>query len=142
MDYGVNLESKYPYKSVKKSCTVPDTTVENTQVVSAKAVTKRNHLALKSAIVKYGGISAGLNADNLQHYSSGIFGKSSDDCDLNVNHDTVIIGYGGTGQSMYWIVQNSWNKTWGESGYFRVWRSGGDDSGACGIQTDVFYASF
>lgn len=87
-----------------KSCTVPDTTVENTQLASAKAVTKRNHLALKSAIVKYGGISAGLNADNLQNYSSGIFGKRTQDCDLNVNHDTVIIGYGGSGSDMYWIV--------------------------------------
>ena len=138
----MNLESRYPYKALVKSCTVPDETVQNTQVVTGKAVSRRNHVALQSAIIKYGGIASGMNADNLQTYSSGIFGKSSSDCEVNVNHDVVIVGYGGSAPNMYWIVQNSWAPAWGEKGYFRVWRSGKDDSGACGIQTDNFFASF
>lgn len=58
-------------------------------------------------------------------YHSGVF----DGCNLNNfsnNHVATLIGV----TKNYWIIRNSWGTDWGEKGYMRLKRGGGD---ACGI---------
>lgn len=49
-------------------------------------------------------------------------------------HAVKLLGFGvfnySQGEAVeYWIAANSWNKTWGEDGYFRI------QKGDCGIDT-------
>ena len=56
-----------------------------------------------------------------------------------INHAVTLVGYGSdsaTGLD-YWIVKNSWGKSWGESGYFRIRRG----NGTCGINCYITTAT-
>lgn len=74
-------------------------------------------------------------ADDLPHYASGVFAGS---CTGDRNHAVLIVGYGHDDASGldYWRVKNSWSAGWGEQGYFRIRRGGGDAGGLCQVATD------
>lgn len=56
------------------------------------------------------------------HFRSGIF--DDDTCkNGTVNHGVLIVGYGRTNSTDYWIVRNSWGTSWGMSGYIFMKRN-------------------
>lgn len=84
---------------------------------------------IKMALLKYGPIAVGMNANNLQFYKSGIHDPKV--CmGWRMNHAVLIVGYGiDENGTKYWTVRNSWGIDWGEEGYFRIVRG----KGKCGI---------
>jgi len=42
-----------------------------------------------------------------------------------------MVGWGVENGTKYWLIENSWNKTWGDNGYFKIVR--GTDE--CGIES-------
>ena len=59
-------------------------------------------------------------------FSNGnVYKRTSDD--LKGGHAVKIVGWG----NGHWIVANSWSKTWGEEGYFRI------RFGECGFENMV-----
>jgi hypothetical protein len=96
--------------------------------------------ASDEALLKFGvasqPIAIGIAfADDLPHYASGVFTGT---CTGDRNHAVLIVGYGhddATGLD-YWKVKNSWSSGWGEEGYFRIRRGGGDAGGLCLLATD------
>ena len=68
-------------------------------------------------ILKKGPFATCIDATSLFGYKNGIV-------DLNncktVNHVVVVVGFGIDPAGNYWIVQNSWGKSWGENGYIRI----------------------
>ena len=66
-----------------------------------------------------------------QLYSNGIYDEKK--ClSTSINHGVGCVGYGTENNEKYWIVRNSWGKSWGENGYIRMTRG---KENQCGIAT-------
>ena len=91
---------------------------------------------MKAAVAKQP-ISVLIEADRsvLQQYTGGIFNSSA--CGTNLDHATLVVGYGSENGTEYWIMKNSWGSGWGESGYMRLEIEAG--KGVCGIQMNTLY---
>jgi len=67
---------------------------------------------------------------DIMYYSGGIY-KSVPNQRTEwekVDHAVLLVGFGEEDGQKYWILQNSWGKEWGETGFFRMAR-GSDESG-------------
>lgn len=78
---------------------------------------------LKRALVERGPVAVSAAARPWGLYKNGIF----DGCppDVTVDHAVVLIGYGAdasVGGVLFWDIQNSWGKFWGEEGRIRLLR--------------------
>jgi len=138
-DFGVELESVYPYTAVDGTCQYDASSVvfKNTAYVE---VTASSDSALQAA-VDLQPVSVAVEADQdvFQLYTGGVLDSAA--CGTNLDHGVLVVGYGTdttTGTALdYWIVKNSWGPTFGESGYLRIFRQDGD--GICGINLDPSY---
>ena len=81
------------------------------------------------AILQGGPVTASFDVyQDFEDYVGGIYIKTTN---VTVGgHAIRIVGWGEEGgvKYMYWQVANSWNKYWGENGYFRI-RRGTDEAG-------------
>lgn len=80
-----------------------------------------------------GPVSVGVDASGFafKFYNKGIISRF---CGTSIDHAVLLVGYGTEKGTDYWLVKNSWSKTWGEDGYFRVKRDmNKQDEGICGI---------
>jgi len=64
-------------------------------------------------------------------YKSGVYQHESGD-ELG-GHAVKILGWGVENNTPYWLVANSWNVHWGDSGFFKILR--GQDE--CGIEDEA-----
>jgi C1A family cysteine protease len=140
-DFGIEPESVYPYTAKDGKCKYSASAVafQNTGVV---VITENDNDALETAVAGQP-VSVSIEADSLvfQFYSSGVINSKS--CGTNLDHGVLAVGYGATttGQA-YWIVKNSWGKSWGESGYVRIAKQSGTGPGICGIAIDNAYPTY
>ena len=118
--------AEYPYTARRGTC----------KFVSSKGVAKvkeiqnirANAANIMNAVYTYGAVAVALDAAKFNSYSSGIMNGAG--CSKRPNHAVVVVGWGATGSTPYWIVRNSWGLSWGESGYIRIVRG----NNACGIE--------
>nr|GEW07576.1 probable cysteine protease RD19D [Tanacetum cinerariifolium] len=132
---GIQSEEDYPYTGKSGECKF------DSEKIVAKVTNFTNIPAdedqMAAHLVNHGPLAVGLNAIFMQTYIGGV------SCPLicskkRVNHGVLIVGYGSKGFSIlrlgnkpYWIIKNSWGKTWGENGYYKLCRG----SGMCGMNT-------
>jgi len=133
--HGAMTESSYPYTARDGSCKYSsnNTGVKTTGYTNVSA---DNPTAMKNALANQP-IAVSIEADKFcfQSYSSGIFNNST--CVTRLDHATNVVGWGTSGSTEYWIMRNSWGKSWGESGYMRLEIASG--KGYCGIQMEPLY---
>jgi len=69
---------------------------------------------MKAYLAENGPISIGVStAGGFQHYKGGIITNCGDGMN---DHAVLLVGF----TADYWIIKNSWNTNWGESGYMRA----------------------
>jgi len=131
---GLELEEEYPYDGAEEKCSFDKTKVRAT--VNGSVELPQDEHEMAKWLVKNGPISIGINANFLQFYWGGVSHPPKFLCDpRGLDHGVLIVGYGVHvtkylhRHQPYWIVKNSWGPSWGEAGYFRVYR--GD--GTCGV---------
>ncbi|XP_044747094.1 uncharacterized protein LOC123308498 [Coccinella septempunctata] len=131
---GLEEEKDYPYDARDESCHLNKTLV---RVELAGAVNiSQDETEMAKWLVKNGPISIAINANAMQFYMGGVSHPWKVLCNpKSLDHGVLIVGYGvhtypKFKKSLpYWIIKNSWGKSWGEQGYYRVYR--GD--GTCGV---------
>jgi C1A family cysteine protease len=70
------------------------------------------------------------------HFRTGVFSDSTCRKDYrNLNHEMVIVGYGVSGTTRYWIIRNQWGTGWGQAGYAFIRRG----TNECGIAAGAGY---
>ncbi|XP_068086038.1 uncharacterized protein [Anabrus simplex] len=131
---GLETEKDYPYEGEDEKCHFNRSGV----VVRVRGGLNisSNETKMAQWLVHNGPISIGINANAMQFYMGGVshpwkFLCSGDDLD----HGVLIVGYGVHTYPLFnrtmpfWTIKNSWGESWGEQGYYRVYR--GD--GTCGV---------
>lgn len=70
--------------------------------------------------------------EDFTYYKTGVYRHVYGGVDGG--HAVKLVGWGTTDDGIdYWIIANSWNKSWGEDGFFRILRGVNE----CGIEADV-----
>jgi len=135
---GLETESEYPYDAKKSKCQF-DASLARVKVSGAVDLPK-NETAMAQYLVANGPLSIGINANAMQFYRGGISHPPRILCrHSSIDHGVLIVGYGVADYPVfnktlpYWIVKNSWGPSWGENGYYRVFR--GADT--CGLSSMV-----
>lgn len=130
IDNGMCEEEEYEYLAKNGECHNCEPVV---RMSSCQDVPANNQEILKDA-VSIGPVSVAIEADTktFQLYTGGVLTSSA--CGTNLDHGVLVVGYGKDGNTLYWLVKNSWGKSWGENGYIRIERSEStNDPGICGI---------
>ena len=144
---GINYDTDYPYKGTKSTCKKDSTKYADMKVTGYKKLGSSTSTwspvdedQIKEFLYETGPLAVALNANPLQTYTSGVLDLTSTKCPTSgINHAVTMVGYGYDSSSKldYWLVKNSWGKSWGESGYFRIRRG----NGTCGINCYITTAT-
>ncbi|XP_065848309.1 cysteine proteinase mucunain-like [Euphorbia lathyris] len=134
---GIDSEEDYPYLARDGRC---DTFRKNARVVTIdeyEDVPVNSESALKKAVANQP-IAVAIEAGgrDFQFYESGIFTGS---CGTALDHGVAAVGYGTENGKDYWLVRNSWGKSWGEGGYLKMERNIKRATGKCGIAMEPSY---
>ncbi|XP_047508704.1 uncharacterized protein LOC125052076 [Pieris napi] len=131
---GLEAENDYPYEGVDDKC-LYNKTLSRVHISGALNISS-NETDMAKWLTQNGPISIGINANAMQFYVGGVSHPWRMLCSpKNLDHGVLIVGYGVKDYPLfhkhlpYWIVKNSWGTSWGEQGYYRVYR--GD--GTCGV---------
>ncbi|KAG8261453.1 hypothetical protein J6590_071784 [Homalodisca vitripennis] len=93
---------------------------------------------LQSAVATKGPISVAIDAsaDSFRFYKQGVYSEKN--CSTaHLDHAVLAVGYGTTKSGEdYWLIKNSWGKSWGMDGYMMMARN---KNNMCGIATQATY---
>ncbi|GIY59261.1 cathepsin L, partial [Caerostris darwini] len=135
-NHGIDTEESYPYTAQDGTCHFKKADVGAT-VTGYVDIPTGDEDALKKAVATVGPISVAIDAshDSFQTYQDGVYDEPECSPD-QLDHGVLIVGYGSEDGSDYWLVKNSWGKTWGIKGYIKMSRN---KDNQCGIATQASY---
>lgn len=112
---GIVEEADYAYANKKQTCKIK---TGQFKISGSVAVKTCNDLA---NALHGQPVSVAVDATNWNKYKDGVFSN----CKTSLNHGVLLVG----SSDAYWLIKNSWGKTWGEDGYIRISR--GNTCGVC-----------
>jgi cathepsin F len=139
---GMELESAYSYTAATGRSCLAKQSLEKVFLTSYKTISS-NEDQIAAALMQYGTLSIGINAQYMQLYTGGISNPLW--CPALLDHGVAIVGFGEDkndskfkfpwtkATTQYWVIKNSWGESWGEKGYYRIVRG----KGKCGMNQMV-----
>ncbi|XP_074587762.1 low-temperature-induced cysteine proteinase [Curcuma longa] len=130
-NHGIDTEDDYPYQAKQRTCVKNKLKRRVVTIDGYKDIPPNNEKLLLQAVAQQP-VSVGIcgSERSFQLYSKGIF---TGPCSTALDHAVLIVGYGSENGVDYWIVKNSWGKSWGMNGYMHMLRNSNDSYGMCGI---------
>jgi len=139
-----NSEFSYPNIFSQKpnddqTCREEENKFQKLSVTNYSRIRPKDNDELKAAVIQQP-VSVGIVGSELLEYSHGIIDRSSCKDDALIDHSVLIVGYNHKQGKDYWIVKNSWGRSFGEDyGFMYVEREQGENRGTCGIALDATY---
>ncbi|CAG0892787.1 unnamed protein product [Darwinula stevensoni] len=135
---GIDTEESYPYEGKDGICRYNPST-QGANVTGYVVLPKGDEDTLQKAVASVGPISIAIDAGHQSFFSyhEGIYIEPN--CsNKTMNHGVLAVGYGVDEETgiPYWLVKNSWGKSWGENGYVRMARNQGNQ---CGVATEASF---
>jgi len=131
---GICAQTDYPYTARDGSCKKGKTSVST--ISSFKDVTEGDEDALMEAL-KQQPVAIAIEADQacFQFYHKGVLDDAS--CGTNLDHGVLLAGFDTDAASGkdYWLVKNSWGRSWGDQGYIKFVRG----KNQCGLTLAASY---
>lgn len=129
---GLMTEADYPYTGRDGTCKFDESKVAVD--VSSWEQVSTNEAQIAAYVAANGPVSIGLNAAAMQFYTGGVSHPLKFLCSAaGIDHGVLIAGYGTESNKPYWLIKNSWGTTWGEKGYYKLYRG----AGCCGCNQMV-----
>ncbi|XP_078279818.1 cathepsin K-like [Rhinoraja longicauda] len=135
---GIEASSTYPYTGKAKSSCKFSKSKSVTSIKEYKVLPSGDEEVLTRAVAEVGPISVLIDAElkSWQFYNAGVHFDSN--CRSNTfSHAVLVVGYGSTNGTDYYIVKNSWGQSWGQSGYILMSRGRNNH---CGIASFAMFA--
>jgi len=136
MNGGIDTEESYPYEARTGTCRYKSADVGATDSGSVD-IKHGSEMDLQQAVATVGPISVAIDASksSFRFYKNGVY--TDHQCSsTRLDHGVLAVGYGTMSGKAYWIVKNSWGKTWGDEGYIMMARNARN---MCGIATQASY---
>lgn len=135
---GIEASSTYPYTAKDNASCKYSESKSVTSIKEYKLLPYGDEEELTRAVAEVGPIAVVIDADlkSWQFYNAGVHFDSN--CRSNsFNHAVLVVGYGSTNGTDYYIVKNSWGQRWGQSGYILMSRGRNNH---CGIASYPIFA--
>jgi len=133
---GLDTEEAYPYTGKDGSCKFSRENV-GVQVIDSVNITLGAEDELKHAVAFVRPVSVAFQVvSDFRLYKEGVY--TSDTCGttpMDVNHAVLAVGYGVENGVPYWLIKNSWGKSWGNNGFFKMEMG----KNMCGVATCASY---
>lgn len=136
MNGGIDTEAAYPYKAKTGRCHYKSDSVGATDT-GYTDIKRESEMDLQQAVATVGPISVAIDASQttFRFYKKGVY--TDHRCSsVRLDHGVLAVGYGTMTGKDFWIVKNSWGKTWGDAGYIMMARN---EKNMCGIATQASY---
>ena len=128
---GLTTASNYPYQASVGTCQEQRAASVAEKIADYKLVRPGSVAQLEQALMD-GPLVVAVAAEGSgwAQYGGGVFNGP---CDGLLDHDVLLVGY----TRDAWIIQNSWDASWGEKGFMRLSKSGTwtDPEGKPGVNT-------
>uniref|UniRef100_A0A0G4H8P6 Peptidase C1A papain C-terminal domain-containing protein n=1 Tax=Chromera velia CCMP2878 TaxID=1169474 RepID=A0A0G4H8P6_9ALVE len=140
--HGLCSETDYPYEAINGKCRARECDPLLIGFNGFYDVPRRSETALMAAVAEHGPVAVAIQANEMafKFYKSGVL---TEHCGSRMNHGVLLVGYGTENGLDYWLVKNSWGRTWGDKGYIKLVRNSSKPSvgshGQCGILDHASY---
>jgi len=148
---GLCTEQDYPYKSgtTQKAgtCQTSCKSVSGSKISKHTDVLPNSDNAMMTALTQQPvSVAIQANQKEFQMYKSGVFTAN---CNTDLDHGVLLIGYGTQNGQDYYILKNSWGNLWGMSGYLLIGKGNdpatgkpyNNGAGQCGVLGMASYPS-
>ncbi|XP_013166127.1 PREDICTED: cathepsin L-like isoform X2 [Papilio xuthus] len=134
---GIDTEDSYPYEATENKCRYNPSNAGayDSGYVDIPAGDEGK---LMAAVATVGPVSVAIDASqsSFQFYSDGVY--FDENCSSSsLDHAVLVVGYGtDENGGDYWLVKNSWGRSWGDVGYIKMARNRDNH---CGIASLASY---